>query len=176
MRHTSAPGKCVWWEMWMPASPSRVGKWKADNESCTITVHGKNANVNVLVSQLCPTLCDPMDCSPQGSAVHGILQATILEWVAIPFSRRSSWPRDLSRVSFIAGRFFIVRATGMWETISYFSTMSFIFPYRLKTHLIKVRFETLSCDLGLIPGHNITPATDGVFVRSWPFLKGRAHS
>ena len=55
----------------MPASPSRVGKWKADNESCTITVHGKNANVNVLVSQLCPTLCDPMDRSPPGSSVQG---------------------------------------------------------------------------------------------------------
>ena len=46
--------------------------------------------VCVLVSQLCPTLCDPMDCIPQGSAVPGILQATILEWVAIPFSRGSS--------------------------------------------------------------------------------------
>ena len=132
--------------------------------------------VFVLVSQLCPTLCDPMDCSPQCSAVHGILQATILEWVAIPFSRGSSWPRDLSRVSYIAGRFFIVRATGMWETISHFSTMSFIFPYSLKMHLMKVRSETLSCDLGLIPGHSTTPATGGVFVRSWPFLKGRAHS
>ena len=59
----------------MPASPSRVGKWKADNESCTITVHGKNANVNVLVSQLCPTLCDPLDCSLSASSVHGISQA-----------------------------------------------------------------------------------------------------
>ena len=47
-----------------------------------------------LVSQSCPTLCDPMDCSPSGSSVHGILQARILKGVAIPFSRRSSWPRD----------------------------------------------------------------------------------
>ena len=44
----------------------------------------------VLVAQLCPTLCDPMDCSPSGSSVHEILQARILEWVAIPFSRKSS--------------------------------------------------------------------------------------
>ena len=36
--------------------------------------------------QLCPSLCDPMDCSPPGSSVHGILQARILEWVAMPFS------------------------------------------------------------------------------------------
>ena len=39
-----------------------------------------------LVAQSCPTLCDPMDCSPPGSSVHGILQARILEWVAISFS------------------------------------------------------------------------------------------
>ena len=47
--------------------------------------------VKVSVAQWYPTLCDPMDCSPQGSSVHGILQARILEWVAIPFSRGSSW-------------------------------------------------------------------------------------
>ena len=45
------------------------------------------------VTQSCLTLCDPMDCSPPGSSVHGILPARILQWVAIPFSRRSSWPR-----------------------------------------------------------------------------------
>ena len=44
----------------------------------------------VLVTQSCPILCDPMDCSPPDSSVHGILQARILEWVAIPFSRGSS--------------------------------------------------------------------------------------
>ena len=50
--------------------------------------------VKVLVAQLCLTLCDPMDCSPPSSSVHGILQARILEWVAIPFSRGSFQPRD----------------------------------------------------------------------------------
>ena len=40
------------------------------------------------------TLCDPMDCSPPGSSVHGILQARILEWVTMPFSKESSQPRD----------------------------------------------------------------------------------
>ena len=44
--------------------------------------------------QSCLTLCDPMDCSPLGSSVHRILQARILEWVAMPSSRGSSWPRD----------------------------------------------------------------------------------
>ena len=47
-----------------------------------------------LVTQSCPTVCDPMDCSPPGSSVHGILQARRLEWVALPFSRGSAQPRD----------------------------------------------------------------------------------
>jgi len=49
-----------------------------------------------------------MDCSPPGFSVHGILQARILEWVAIPFSRGSSQPRDQTQVSHIAGGFFTV--------------------------------------------------------------------
>ena len=58
------------------------------------------------VAQLCPTLCDTVDCSPPGSSVHRILQARILEWVAISFSRGSSRPRDRTQVSCIAGRCF----------------------------------------------------------------------
>ena len=57
--------------------------------------------------QSCPTLCNSMDCSPPGSSVHGILQARVLEWVAMPSSRESSQPRDRTRVSWIAGGFFI---------------------------------------------------------------------
>ena len=56
-------------------------------------------------------LDDPMDCSLPGSSVHGILQARILEWVAIPFSRGSFQPKDPTRVSCIAGRFFTVWVT-----------------------------------------------------------------
>ena len=63
------------------------------------------------VAQSCPTLCNPMDCSLPGFSAHGISYARILEWVAIPFSRRSSQPRDLTRVSCIAGRFFTIWAT-----------------------------------------------------------------
>ena len=62
------------------------------------------------VAQSCPTLCNPMDCSPPGSSVHGIFQARILEWVAISFSRRSSWPRDWTQVSRIVGRHFTIWA------------------------------------------------------------------
>ena len=53
--------------------------------------------MRVLVAHLCPTLWDPMDCNPPGSSVYGILQARILEWVAFPFSRGSSWPRGWPR-------------------------------------------------------------------------------
>ena len=58
------------------------------------------------VTQLCPTLCDPMDCSLPGSSVHGILQARILEWVATSFSRGSSQFRNRTYMAYIAGRFF----------------------------------------------------------------------
>ena len=67
------------------------------------------------VAQLCPTFWDPMDCSLPGSSVHGIFQARILEWVAVSFSRRSSWPRDWTPVSWIVGRRFTVWATRKWQ-------------------------------------------------------------
>ena len=61
--------------------------------------------MKVNVAQSCPTLCDPVDCSPPGSSVLGILQPRILEWVAIPFSRGPSRPQDRTGICFIAGRF-----------------------------------------------------------------------
>ena len=69
-------------------------------------------------AQLQLTLCDPVDCSPPGSSVHEILQARILEWVAISYSRGSSQPRDRTHFSCISciGRFFTTRAT--WEAHS----------------------------------------------------------
>ena len=65
----------------------------------------------VWVSHYGPHVSDPVDCSPPGSSVHGILQARVLEWVAISFSRESSWPRDWTQVSHIAGRRFNLWAT-----------------------------------------------------------------
>ena len=67
--------------------------------------------IKVLVAQLCLTLCDTMDCNPPGSSVHGILQARILEWVTLSFSRGSSPPRDQTWISCFACRLFTVRAT-----------------------------------------------------------------
>ena len=54
---------------------------------------------------MCPTLCDPLDCSPPGSSVHRVFQARILEWVVISSSRGSSWLRAWTFISWIAGRF-----------------------------------------------------------------------
>ena len=67
------------------------------------------------VTQSCPTLCEPMDYNPPGSSVHGILQARILEWAAMPSSRESSWPRDRTHISCgscTAGRFFTAEPPG----------------------------------------------------------------
>ena len=79
--------------------------WSKTNQNNSIII------MKVLVIQSCLTLCDPMNCSPPGSSVHGILQVRILERVAIPFSRGSSQPRDGTQVSRIAGIFFTIWAT-----------------------------------------------------------------
>ena len=68
--------------------------------------------VCVWVAQLCQTICHPMDYSLPGFSVHGILQARILEWIAIPFSRGTSHLRDWTLVSCITGWFFTIWATG----------------------------------------------------------------
>ena len=67
-----------------------------------------HARMHAKLLQSCPTLCNTMACSPPGSSVYGIFQATILEWVAVSFSRGSSQPRDQTQVSCVAGRFFTV--------------------------------------------------------------------
>ena len=67
--------------------------------------------------QLCPALCNPVDCSPPGSSVHGMLQARILEWVSMPSSRGSSPPSDRTQVSYVlhTGRRVLYHCA-TWET------------------------------------------------------------
>ena len=69
-------------------------------------IHKLEYYSNINWSQSCLTLCNTMDWSPQGSSVHGVFQARILEWVAISFFKRSSWARDQTLVSHIADRLY----------------------------------------------------------------------
>ena len=85
------------------ASAALISSWPLHPlQQCCVT------RVLCLVAQSCPTLCHPMNCSPPGSSVHGLLQARILEWVAMPSSRGSSQPRDRTQVSCIADGFLTV--------------------------------------------------------------------
>ena len=86
---------------------------RKDSYWITFRVVGVFFPIKVMHSfaQLCPTLWDPMGCSPPGSSVHGILQVRILEWVAIPFSRGSSEPRSQTQVFRIVSRLFTIWAT-----------------------------------------------------------------
>ena len=101
---------------------ARTLEWVAISFSIYAIVYANLASINwydsvkVKVTHLCPALFDPMDCSLPGSSVLGILQSRILEWVAVPSSRGSSWPRDWTRVSCIAGRFFTIWATRKAQT------------------------------------------------------------
>ena len=104
------------------------------------------------VTQSCPTLCNPMDCNLPGSSVHGILQARLLEWVAIPFSRESSRLRDQTWVSCIAGRFFII-----WATKE-----------------VVIREESSPCSGWKMPRLNSNPNSVSTGIRS-PFPLSSAH-
>ena len=88
--------KLVWWEL--------VRKEKM--AGCVAERSGEDIYPQCSVAQSCLTLCDPMDYNLPGSSVYGILQAEILEWTAILFSRGSSWPRDQTQVSYITCKFF----------------------------------------------------------------------
>ena len=96
-------------ELKSPASSALQGdSWPLSHQSLSVTKH---ACFHAKLLQLCPTLCDPMDCSPPGSSVHGTSQARVLEWVAMPFSRRSFPPRDWTWVSYFADRFCTIWAS-----------------------------------------------------------------
>ena len=95
----------------------KVGKQNQRN-LCFVELHlwEKKTQCGILrlclVAQSCPTLCNPIDCSPPGSSVHGDSPGKILEWVKMPVSRGSSQSRDQTQISHIAGGFFTIWATG----------------------------------------------------------------
>ena len=99
--------------------------------------------VKVKVKLLSSTLCNSMDCSLPGSSLHGIVQARVLEWAAISFSRGSSQPRDRTQVSLIPGRRFNIWATR--EAITEYNLLFYIKPHiqleLLIAYFVKLMFE-----------------------------------
>ena len=96
-------------QRWVIYFPQRKEKQPVIAEWWMMEVTARHNGFSICVrAQSCLTLWNPVDYSLPGSPVHGILQAIILEWVAVPFSRGSSWPRDQTQVSHIAGGFFTI--------------------------------------------------------------------
>ena len=96
------------------------------------------------VTPLCLTLCDPMECSPPASSVYGILQARILEWVAIPFSKGSSWPRDQTRSLALQAGSLLSEPPG--KPISFYIRMKNekVNSFRLRDFIALVRTTSIS--------------------------------
>ena len=109
-------------------------------------------NLESEVTQSCPTLCDPMDCSPPGSSICGIFQARVLEWVVISFSRGSSQPRDRTWVSHIVSRCFTIWA------------IREVTHYKYRQHIIKQRHH--SADKG---SHSQSYGFSSSHVLMWVF-------
>ena len=102
-------------------------------------------------AQSCPTLCNPEDCSPPGSSVHGISQVRILEWVAIPLSRGSSQPRDRTWVSWISclGRWVLYHGT-IWKALT--PAISTAFSHHPDASVVSLRDSLLAlCFYPLLP-------------------------
>ena len=126
---------------WVAISFSRGSSWPGPQQWKQSPNHWK-VKGKVLVAQSCPIFCDLMDCSLPGSSLHGILQARILEWVAIPFSKESFWPRGQTWVSCIRGRFFTVWATR--EALNHWTGRGFSIPICLMRVISSVVPETTS--------------------------------
>ena len=113
----------------------------------------KKRKKEVLVAQLCLTLCSPMDRSLPCSSVHRILQARTLQWVAIPFSRAFSRPSDRTQVSHIAGRFFLFWATR--EALFIAPTISTPNPFLLFLPPVSTLSQLSHCLFSPKPGNSL---------------------
>ena len=109
MKYNTINKEFLWW------TQEQTGyNWEKQSElkyMLTEIIYMRHKKSDSAVAHLCPVLCDPIDHSLPGSSINGIFQARILEWVAIAFSRRSSQPRDWTRVSRVVGRCFTIWAT-----------------------------------------------------------------
>ena len=130
------------------------------------------------VTQSCPTLCNPMDCSLPGSSVHRILQARIMEWVAIPFSRGSSWLRGWTQVSRVDRQIlyhlsyqpktrmlsevgFIKRE--LHESVIFFLHIRFFSPQACLSHIFGFLRRSLWCCRACGPSRSLS--SSGVWMR-----------
>ena len=126
-----------------PASPSMAGRCLTTEPSGKPSLFYSTfwavfAESQLSVAKSCHQIfCDPIDCSPPGSSVHGISQARVLEWVAIPFSRGFSQPRDGTLISCIADRFSIIWATG--EAPNFYTDQLFWHIIHMKPYL-RIRY------------------------------------
>ena len=142
--------------LWTERQPYGVTHWD-ETQAFQISWPGWQMLKNLcycLVAKSCLILCHPMDCSPPGSSVHGILQAKILEWVAISFSRGSAQPRNWTWVSCITGGFFAEMVTR--EALR--CILFYVELFEAKVLLLKPRFFYLvasaSQDKGTCPHIN----------------------
>ena len=103
------------------------------------------------------TLCDPMDCSPPGSSDHGILQARIQEWVAMPSSRASSWPRDWTHISYVS-------CISRWVLYHLGKTPLYIFVL-YNTHTLILLYQSHICIF--IGSHNCDVCSSVKFSFCW---------
>ena len=132
----------------------QISGWYGDVKSRPFApTHENSACMHAMSLQSCLTLCDPMDFSPPGSSVYGHLQAVILEWVSMPSSRGSSWPRDQTQVSLC----FLNWQTNSWPLmppgkprISQFKDHSKTFRDYIKCNFFPCPFLLLSFPLPVL--------------------------
>ena len=116
LQHHSSKASILWHSAFFMVQLSHLHMTTGKNQSFDYTDLCQQSDVSPFLSrfviaclraQLCQTLCGPMNCSQLGSSVHGIFQARLLEWVAISYSRKFSWPRVLDVRRVYAPRFFV---------------------------------------------------------------------
>ena len=155
------------WSQW---SSGRMRAMSFKSLKKFLLVMAVDCAVLCLVSQSCLTLCDPMVCSLPGSSVHGMLPARILDWVAYPFSRGSSQPKDQTGVSCIAGRFFTC-----WATREAFATPVQSSPYPWVMVLSSMKHSQDAFDIIITDSSDPVGPAENLFKKSCYQLMNKSY-